>query len=242
MRLSVSLYFFARKIRSFIKELLVKKQNFKIIGGKLVNLDCLPKKNPRILSFGVGMDLDFEYELIKKNNAEIIAWDPTDAAENYLKSKALGISYFKKAIGKINEKRYVYDNPNENGDYMASFFEYSEGSSSNKKVEVVAFDDVVNQYSPDYIKMDIEGAEYEIIESLSELEVPQISIEFHHDKMNKTIFDTIICIQRMIELGYVPFDYGAWCGRERGLKKYVSLWRDGNVELLFVRKDLSEIH
>ena len=54
------------------------------------------------------------------------------------------------------------------------------------------------------VKMDIEGSEYEVVESLGSIpdSVRQFCIEFHHFCTNKTVEDTKKMIQIMNSLGF----------------------------------------
>ena len=91
----------------------------------------------------------------------------------------------------------------------------------------------------DFLKMDIEGSEFSVIDSIDEINIPQISIEFHHwlgDKASwshgqinnpYTIEDTRDCIKKLEELGYtVAYTEGSG---DREIE-----------EVLFIRSDLYE--
>ncbi|MEA2697882.1 MAG: Methyltransferase domain, partial [Myxococcales bacterium] len=88
-----------------------------------------------------------------------------------------------------------------------------------------------------YLKIDIEGAEYPILERMARISVPQISIEFHHHCSTEyALPQTIALIQKIVDMGYDAIDYGAFHGAERKLPEFVSRWSDLNCELLFIRK------
>ena len=63
----------------------------------------------------------------------------------------------------------------------------------------------------DILKMDIEGAEYEVIEDIVSSPVPidQVLIEFHHRFENIGVLKTKQAISRMNEAGYWIFNVSA---------------------------------
>ena len=57
----------------------------------------------------------------------------------------------------------------------------------------------------DYIKLDLEGAEYDLINSLKENDLApfkQIYIEFHHFVLKKSYKDTIECVNKIRDMGF----------------------------------------
>jgi len=72
------------------------------------------------------------------------------------------------------------------------------------EAQTVCLDDLLRAY-PDasLLKLDIEGAEYAVLNSVQHLEIPQLYIEFHHFCTGFTIHDTMRCIQRLTRMGYV---------------------------------------
>lgn len=86
--------------------------------------------------------------------------------------------------------------------------------------------------------MDIDGNEYTILESLEEpLTNPQIAIEFHHFCIpERTLDETTKFIELLESWSYSAYDFGSWAGRGGKLPKYVSLYSDLNVEILFIKE------
>ena len=64
-----------------------------------------------------------------------------------------------------------------------------------------------NHEKIDLLKMDIEGSEYEVIDSIIHIPdtVRQFCVEFHHFCTNKTIEDTKNCILKIKSLGFNNF-------------------------------------
>jgi FkbM family methyltransferase len=216
-------------------------KDFRIIGGKLINLSLL-KKDQVIVSGGIGRDLDFERVMIKKHNRKIIAFDPTEISAKYVtdffrfspKARNL-LVYVKKAI--TVDGRAVDFFAGET-DSMASISkEHSIGSRKTFLYQSVSLGEIIQKYNVGYLKLDIEGSEYEILEDCNlNLNVPQIAIEFHHFCIdNVSLTRTINIIENIREMGYTVYDFGTWASRRKILPKYVSHYVDNNVELFFVK-------
>ncbi|MBA3704735.1 MAG: FkbM family methyltransferase [Bacteroidetes bacterium] len=222
---------------------MIYPHKLEIIEGKLVCLDLIPSGST-IISGGIGNDTKFEFELMKKKGVLVIGIDPTSTAEKYIESKKAEVAelnnryiYLKKALNNTNEKLKLYYGEN---DFMSSLSsQHRDTKESNYfYCECVTIDDLQKTYSNiSYLKLDIEGAEYNILKDLKHISIPQISIEFHHHCSTEyTLQQTISAIQNLVEMGYDVVDYGAFHGAGRKLQKYVSKWSDLNCELLFIKK------
>lgn len=67
-------------------------------------------KQPIVLSFGVGYDLEFEIDINKLHNAKVFAFDPTPKSIEWANKKRLpsDIQFRPKGISKNNEKIDFY--------------------------------------------------------------------------------------------------------------------------------------
>lgn len=214
-----------------------------MIGGKLVCPALIPN-GATIISGGVGSDLGFELEMIKRKNAKIIGIDPTTTAEKFIdeereKNPVLrtNYTYLKKALSHSTDDLKLYYGDN---DFMSSVSsKHRDAKSDNFFIcQATTIDELQKSYFPiAYLKIDIEGAEYPILEQTSQLSVPQISIEFHHHCSDEyPLAESIRLIQKIAGMGYDVIDYGAWHGRERRLPQYAAKWSDLNCELLFIKR------
>jgi FkbM family methyltransferase len=236
-------YFFTIE---FFNKKMVYQHTIDIVGGKAI-VKALLNENSLIFSAGVGLDFDFEHSMISEFNARIIALDPTETAANFIeewarfnKRASNNIVFLKKALTTdgLPVKFYHSDS-----DYMASTLkDHRDSGVLFNTWESLSIHKVLIDHKIDYLKIDIEGSEYDIIDSLKSLDVPQVSIEFHHFcSESYSLIDTIRCINKMISFGYEVIDYGSFHGRARKLPKYVSLWKDNNVELLFIKANLKSL-
>jgi hypothetical protein len=73
------------------------------------------------------------------------------------------------------------------------------------EAQTIGLQDILEHYSNiSVLKMDIEGAEYDVLASLTSLDVPQVCVAFHHVCTDYTINDTMRCMEHLREMGYIP--------------------------------------
>ena len=235
-----------RKISSHEFNALKFPFDFQIIGGKLISLDLVPE-NSTIISGGIGNDVEFELELIRRKKVNIIGIDPTETASKFIsgiKEKDSELmkkfTYIKKGISHSEDDLKLFYGEN---DFMSSISAGHRDIMENNYFicKTVTIESLLEKYNDiSYLKLDIEGAEYKILDKLTSLTIPQISIEFHHHCSTEyRIEDTIKNIRRIEEMGYDAIDYGSFHGYKRELPRYVSKWSDLNDELLFIKKQTS---
>jgi FkbM family methyltransferase len=214
-----------------------------MIGGKLICLDLIPNGST-IISGGIGNDVEFELDLIKKKNVLVVGIDPTNTAEQFIENRKLNDQllqnryvYLKKALNDTNSPIKLFYGENE---WMSSVSsQHRDAAQGNFFVcEAVTIEDLLNSYTNvSYLKIDIEGAEYNILNKLEHLSIPQVSIEFHHHCSTEyTLPETISLIQKIEKMGYDAIDYGSYHGRGRKIPMYAAKWSDLNCELLFIKK------
>lgn len=214
-----------------------------MIEGKLICLELIPNGST-IISGGVGNDVKFELELIKRKNTKVVGLDPTSTAENFVaaeKEKTPELRsnyiYLKKALSDSTDDLKLYFGED---DFMSSVSsQHRDTKTDNFFVcQATTIDELMKEYkNVSYLKIDIEGAEYNILNKLEKITIPQISIEFHHHCSTEyKLSETISLIEKVANMGYDVLDYGAYHGRDRKLPAHVSKWSDLNCELLFIRK------
>jgi len=175
-------------------------------GSCAVILDLIPFGST-IISAGVGEDIVFDLELIRLKNCKIIGVDPTEKARRYVENhKHERFCFLQKALySESNRKVKIYKNTNP--DYVSESIISSHNMVSVSdfyEAETITIYDLLGEYeSISVLKLDIEGAEYEVLDSLTELEIPQVYTEFHHFCTGFVAADTERCIEHMNQLGYV---------------------------------------
>jgi len=175
-------------------------------GGWCVALDLIPEGST-IISAGVGEDVSFDKEMIRLKKCKVIGLDPTEKSFKYINENPVdNFQFVRKALSHTKEKIKIYKNHNPDWVSESILRSHNMVSDDFYEAESTTLPELLEKY-PDVslIKMDIEGSEYELIENLSELKVPQVCVEFHHFCSDKTWEDTKRCILKMGEIGYKRF-------------------------------------
>lgn len=160
------------------------------------------------LCAGVGEDVSFDYMLLKEHKMRVIAIDPTEKAERYVKRLSLpNYTFLKSAlVSSKNKSEYIDIFENKRDDHVSESVLSTHTSivdSKHRKVRCVSIDSLVSQFGKfDLIKIDVEGAEYEIIDSLDHIDAEQICLEFHDHCTHYTKQDTQDRIRKIVSLGY----------------------------------------
>ncbi len=142
-----------------------------------------------IYSFGVGFDISFDLAIIERFGAQVHGFDPTPLSKDWIQRQSISSNF----------KFHSYGLANYNG--VAEFFlplnhgvsytmSFDVESKKEAKCEVFRFETILEKLCHekiDIVKLDIEGAEYDVIPDLLEKKnrIGQLLIEFHH-RMMKT--------------------------------------------------------
>lgn len=158
-------------------------------GGWTVETD-LVSDNDIILAAGMGDDISFEEEIFKFNNTlKFVGLDPNRGAGNFFK--------IKEPLFKSN---YIFFNK-----ALSAKVKYDFSTCDNISCKSLSFQELLDSYDFSVVKIDIEGSEYECIESVANLHnVKQIAVEFHHwvPAYNKTIEMTYSAINKLKKDGF----------------------------------------
>ena len=172
-------------------------------GGWSIDLDSV-KDGDTIISGGVGEDISFDEELLKHKNIKIILVDPTQKSHNFIGDRLTSkMELIKKAISnKSGEIIKLYKNTNPTHVSESIYSDHQSVSLTEyHEVETISLKELIGRYSPTLIKLDIEGAEYNVITEC--IGIKQICIEFHHHILNhKNYNNTQECINKLINNGY----------------------------------------
>jgi FkbM family methyltransferase len=192
---------------------------------KLCFLKLIPK-NSTILCAGIGANISPEIDLINQKECLVVALDPSYLTKGFLSRTAHipNFMWLPYALNSTEDSLMFYESID--GDLMGSPDKTHSCITKNKStsylVKSLTLDYLINLISNiSYLKIDIEGGEYGVLQNLKELNIPQVSIEFHHfasDTFSEE--DTKDCLDLFEGFGYKSFDYGDGC------------------EFLFVKKDL----
>lgn len=176
-----------------------------VISPKYVNADSI------IYSFGVGTDISFDIELIDKFSVNVYAFDPTPSSIDWVNSQKITSKF----------KFYNFGISNSDG-YLKFYLPKNESHVSHSVVKsdhllekflevpvksITSIMSYLNHNFIDIMKMDIEGAEYEVIDDLIKNKVfpNQLLIEFHHRFNNIGINKSLDSIKKLQSNGYLLF-------------------------------------
>ena len=147
-------------------------------GGYLVDPASVAKANS-LLSFGLGNDWSFEMGFLKKHDVPLFAYDGT------VKAKTLFRRILKYLLS-LKFRRFFLEACN-----VASYYSFFTGSrihhplnigyDSHKSISLRSILLKENPETPVFVKMDIEGSEYRVLDDLLEhsSNISGLAVEFH---------------------------------------------------------------
>jgi len=145
-----------------------------------------------VFSFGLGEDISFDLAIMSKYNSKVYGFDPTPKALRYVKSLNIEENFILKEYAVADKNGHLMFNLPENENHVSGSF--ADINSTNtitveaKRLITILEELKLTSSDIDILKMDIEGAEYDVIEDMiaSKIFPKQVLIEYHH------FFDSII--------------------------------------------------
>lgn len=179
-------------------------------GGYCVRPELITKDSI-VYSLGIGEDISFDLAMIKRFGVNVFAFDPTPKALNWVKAQKLPeeFHFFEYGITDYDGTAKFYP-PKNSGGVSYSIFE----KPIDPRRVIIAkvhrlnfFLNMLGHEKIDVLKMDVEGAEYGIIQDLlaSNIRIQQIVLEFHHPLKNFSIYDTNAAIRSLMGGGFKIF-------------------------------------
>jgi FkbM family methyltransferase len=163
-----------------------------------------------VYSLGVGDNIDFDLGLIAQWGCEVHAFDPTPFAAAWLAKKSVPSSFrfHPWAIAGSDGVLPLYPRLKKDGTFSdVMFTQVPEGAARDHRIDVPALtiDTAMRRLGHDRIdllKVDIEGAEYEVLEALPTAAPAQLLVEFHHRFPGIGVAKTSQIIERLRSRGY----------------------------------------
>ena len=165
-----------------------------------------------VYSLGVGDEIDFDLELIARYGVQIHAFDPTPNSVDLLEGKDLPATFefHPYAITANDGTLTFYPRLKKDGTLSDVMFTMvPEPETEKAAIEVPSFSldtmrERLGHDRIDLLKMDIEGAEYEVLDGLleSSSRPRQLLVEFHHRFPGFGIERTEALINRLRDDGY----------------------------------------
>ena len=190
-------------------------KNSKLFGGShgWVIDESKISKDSVVYSIGVGSNIDFDIALIEKFSLVVHAFDPTPRSIKWVESQSLtkNFRFYPVGLAGQNGTMNFFPPARKSSTHFSPVKRYDEDDKDIivapvKNLETIASD--LGHNSIDLLKMDIEGAEYEVIDSLekSKIQINQILIEFHHMYKGIPISKTIKAIEKLQRMGFELFN------------------------------------
>jgi FkbM family methyltransferase len=168
-----------------------------------------------IVDMGLGFDADFSQAMIDRFGVKSIGFDPTHKHQPALAkfAEASGGRFELNAVAVGPQRGTVTFNEsqqNVSGSMLSDHPNVLNDSISSYEVQVITIEDVLAKAgNVALVKMDIEGAEYDVLEQTSDdllRKVDQWIVEFHHEVIQRFSFSrTRQNIRRFEGLGYKTY-------------------------------------
>ncbi|MRS01690.1 FkbM family methyltransferase [bacterium] len=164
-----------------------------------------------VYSFGVGEDASFDISLVNRFGLRVHAFDPTPKSIQWVRSQKFADQFALHEIGLAAIDGDVTFNPPEDPKHISHTILNRPSTSARAiSVPVRRLRTIMNDLDHmhiDILKMDIEGAEYDVIDDLraTGIRPGQILVEFHHRFPDVGIAKTKAAIERLKAMGYALF-------------------------------------
>jgi FkbM family methyltransferase len=180
-------------------------------GGYAVVLDGLGPDSI-VYSFGLGEDISFDLALIERTGCKVFGFDPTPRSIDWVRSQALPPQLQVQGVGVAGHDGKVSFAPPKDPTHISHSMVTGAGAGrATIEVEVRRLGTLMGQLEHarlDVLKMDIEGAEYDVLDDLlrSSLRPAQLLVEFHHGHHGIPLSKTERCLAALRAAGYRVFD------------------------------------
>lgn len=168
-----------------------------------------------VYSFGVGEDVSFDTALIEKFSLTIHAFDPTPKSIEWVKRQRFSERFVMHDYGIAAFDGDTSFNPPENPEHVSyTLLDRLSTKAKAISVPVKRLKTIMKELGHDHIdvlKLDIEGAEYDVIKDISKsgIRPRQILVEFHHRFPGVGIKRTKDAIEGLRFMGYQLFSVSA---------------------------------
>ena len=181
--------------------------------GGFYIIPSLLDKSSVIYSFGTGRDISFDLRCIRKHGVSVFAFDPTPVSIDWIGNQKLpdGFHFHPYGISASATGQADFFLPANPRAVSGSLVKHKEvDAAKSVKVIMKTFDDItreLNHSHIDVLKMDIEGSEYDVIDTIlaSPVTVDQILVEFHDRDFEQAEPRSVEAIRKLSEKGYLVY-------------------------------------
>ena len=165
-----------------------------------------------VYSVGIGTDISFDLEVINAFNCEVYGFDPTPKSIQWVKENVDSDKFIMAEVGISNisgkKKFYLPKNQNQVSGSLLSIKTVDRKHSISLEFQTLKQVMKVNNHKYlDLLKMDIEGAEYDVLNDIinQSIQIDQIVVEFHPHLIKNGKKKTQNIIERLNQNGYKCF-------------------------------------
>lgn len=168
-----------------------------------------------VYSLGIGEDVDFDLALIRRFNLQVDAFDPTPSTVEWLAARDMPqeFHFHPWAVTARDGVLRLYPRIRKDGSKSTVMYSLVPGEAAPDDAILVpsfCLTSIVTELGHrriDVLKMDIEGAEYEVLDNLLQNGVKpvQLLVEFHHRFADIGLAKTAEMIARLRGRGYRIF-------------------------------------
>jgi FkbM family methyltransferase len=180
-------------------------------GGFFVHTEEL-NANSIVYSVGIGTDISFDLDIINAFQCDVYGFDPTPKSVHWVKENVKNKKFkmFDFGISDVTATKRFFLPKNKN--FVSGSIEPIKTIDQNesllldfKSIENILAEN--NHKRIDLLKMDIEGAEYDVLKSILSkgIDIRQIVVEFHPHLLNKGRSKTRAILKQLHNDGYVCF-------------------------------------
>lgn len=173
-----------------------------------------------VYSIGVGEEISFDLELIRRFGVRVHSFDPTPRSIEWLAKQSLPCDFVFRPLGIADFDGRAKFLPPVNAAHVSHTLVDRQTPWPAIEVPVRRLSSTMRDLGHeriDLLKMDIEGAEYAVLKDLlaSAIPVRQLLVEFHHRWPEIGVEKTKDAIRDLNSAGYLIFDVSS-CGEEYG--------------------------
>lgn len=178
-------------------------------GWEIITSDI--DRNSIVYSFGVGEDASFDIGLIERFDLTVFAFDPTPRSIRWVATQGFPKSFVMHPYGIAAFDGDVKFNPPDNPEFVShTVLDRPSTDEQAISVPVRRLSTILRELGHDRIdilKMDIEGAEYDVLDDMQDNDIRpnQILIEFHHRFQNVGVERSKNAIEQIRAMGYDLF-------------------------------------
>ena len=161
---------------------------YEVVGNEDANFAVCPdllKSDSVVYSFGIGTDISFDLELMRRFGVTVHAFDPTPRSLAWVRTQNLPSHFHVHEYGVADRDGTIEFAPPASDAHVSHTVVAGRGQGQTISAPVKRIATIMQELghrSIGLLKMDVEGAEYGVIRDLVAEAIPvgQLCIEFHH--------------------------------------------------------------